>query len=84
MEPRGGRIVDLVPPPDADPSKLVTGYISPASNITIAGLDTRGGQERDIVRAGGLQRRRAPSEHAVPTAPVELGTAPARTRMPGS
>jgi hypothetical protein len=44
MEPRGGRIVDLVPAADVEPSKLVMGYISPASNITVAGLDTRGAQ----------------------------------------
>ncbi len=43
MEPRGGRIVDLVPAPDVSPSKLVTAYVSPASNLTVIGLDTRGG-----------------------------------------
>jgi len=42
-EPRGGDIVDVVPSPDADASKLLTAYISPAKNITIFGLDTDGG-----------------------------------------
>jgi hypothetical protein len=40
--PRGGRIVDLVAAPDADPAKLLTAYLSPAGNVTILGLDTGG------------------------------------------
>jgi hypothetical protein len=42
-QPRGGSIVDVVPGPAADPSQLVTAYISPAENVTILGLDTQGG-----------------------------------------
>ena len=42
-KPRGGSIVDLVPGPGADPSKLLTAYVSPASDVTILGLDTDGG-----------------------------------------
>ena len=42
-EPRGGRIVQVVRSPAALPSKTLTGYISPAGDITILGLDTRGG-----------------------------------------
>jgi hypothetical protein len=42
-QPGGGQIVEVVPSPGADPSKLVTAYISPAANITILGLDTEGG-----------------------------------------
>jgi hypothetical protein len=42
-EPRGGSIVELVPAPGADGSKLLTGYVSPAKNITVLGLDTDGG-----------------------------------------
>jgi hypothetical protein len=41
--PRGGRIVDMVPTAATDPSKLVTSYISPAGDITILGLDSEGG-----------------------------------------
>ena len=40
--PRGGRIVDVVAAPGADPAKLVTGYLSPGGNVTILGLDTSG------------------------------------------
>lgn len=42
-KPRGGSIVDVVPSPGADPSKLVTAYVSPARDVTILGLDTDGG-----------------------------------------
>jgi hypothetical protein len=42
-EPRGGSIVELVPATAADGSKLLTGYVSPAQDITILGLDTDGG-----------------------------------------
>jgi len=42
-QPRGGSIVEMVPGPKADPSKLVTAYVSPAKDITILGLDTEGG-----------------------------------------
>lgn len=42
-EPKGGRIVDLVPSVGADPSKLLTAYVSPGSDLTILGLDTDGG-----------------------------------------
>jgi hypothetical protein len=42
-KPRGGRIVDVVPSSGADPSKLLTAYVSPAGDITILGLDTDGG-----------------------------------------
>lgn len=41
--PKGGRIVDLVRAPGADPSKLLTAYLSPAGNVTVLGLDTDGG-----------------------------------------
>jgi hypothetical protein len=41
--PRGGRVVELTPGADADPSKLLTAYISPANDITVLGLDTAGG-----------------------------------------
>jgi hypothetical protein len=42
-EPRGGRIVQVVRAADAPPSKELTGYISPAGDLTILGLDTQGG-----------------------------------------
>lgn len=42
-EPKGGRIVDLVPSPGADPAKLLTAYVSPGSDLTILGLHTGGG-----------------------------------------
>jgi hypothetical protein len=42
-EPRGGRIVDVVRSPAASPRQTATGYISPAGDITVLGLDTRGG-----------------------------------------
>src|SRR5260221_8761816 len=41
-EPRGGRIVDVVPAPGADPKKLLTAYVSPGAGITVLGLDTDG------------------------------------------
>jgi hypothetical protein len=42
-EPRGGRIVQVVRAPGVPASKALTGYISPAGDITILGLETRGG-----------------------------------------
>jgi hypothetical protein len=42
-KPRGGSIVELVPAPGADASKLLTAYVSPAKDITILGLDMDGG-----------------------------------------
>ena len=42
-QPRGGSIVDLVRSPGADPSKLLTAYLSPGAGVTILGLDTDGG-----------------------------------------
>jgi hypothetical protein len=38
----GGHIVDVVPQPGADPAKLLTAYVSPASDLTIFGLDRNG------------------------------------------
>lgn len=40
--PRGGRIVQVVPGPGATSTQLLTAYISPADNVTVLGLDTRG------------------------------------------
>ena len=40
--PVGGTIVDVVAQPGADPAKLVTAYVSPASDLTILGLDRNG------------------------------------------
>jgi hypothetical protein len=42
-KPRGGSIVDVVPSVGADPSKLLTAYVSPARDVTILGLDRDGG-----------------------------------------
>jgi hypothetical protein len=42
-EPRGGRIVDVVRAAATPPEKLATGYVSPAGDLTVLGLDTRGG-----------------------------------------
>jgi len=42
-QPRGGSIVQVVPAPGTDRSKLLTAYISPAKDITVLGLDTDGG-----------------------------------------
>jgi hypothetical protein len=42
-KPRGGSIVDVVPGAGADPSKLLTAYVSPARDVTILGLDKEGG-----------------------------------------
>lgn len=42
-KPTGGSIVEMVPSRGADPSKLLTAYVSPAMNITVLGLDTDGG-----------------------------------------
>jgi hypothetical protein len=59
-EPTGGRIVDLVRNADAAPSQLVTAYISPAANVAVLGLDTRGGvaattsHEPEAYSIGGL------------------------------
>jgi hypothetical protein len=41
--PRGGEIVDVVPSAGTDPSRLLTAYVSPAGDLTVLGLDTRGG-----------------------------------------
>ena len=41
--PRGGRIVEVVPGTGATSTQLLTAYISPAGNLTVLGLDTRGG-----------------------------------------
>jgi hypothetical protein len=38
----GGHIVDVVAQPGADPAKLLTAYVSPASDLTILGLDRDG------------------------------------------
>lgn len=40
-EPIGGRIVDVLPGADADPSQIVTAYVSPLGGITVFGIDTR-------------------------------------------
>ena len=40
--PVGGTIVDVVAQPGADPAKLLTAYVSPASDLTILGLDRNG------------------------------------------
>jgi hypothetical protein len=42
-KPRGGSIVDVVPSAGADPSKVLTAYISPAKDVTVFGLDGHGG-----------------------------------------
>lgn len=42
-KPRGGSIVELTSAAGADPSKLLTAYISPARDITVLGLDMDGG-----------------------------------------
>jgi hypothetical protein len=42
-EPRGGRIVDVVPAAGTSPSKVLTGYVSPAGDVTVLGLDNGGG-----------------------------------------
>ena len=41
--PRGGEVVDVVPSAGTDPSRLLTAYVSPAGDLTVLGLDTRGG-----------------------------------------
>lgn len=41
--PRGGSFVDVVPTSSTGASKLLTAYVSPADDLTILGLDTRGG-----------------------------------------
>jgi len=38
----GGHIVDVVAQPGADPAKLLTAYVSPASDLTILGLNRNG------------------------------------------
>ena len=40
--PIGGTIADVVAQPGADPAKLLTAYVSPASDLTILGLDRKG------------------------------------------
>jgi hypothetical protein len=52
----GGHIVDLVAQPDADPAKLLTAYVSPASDLTILGLD-RNGAGVSAVAAGPVDYR---------------------------
>jgi hypothetical protein len=42
-EPRGGNIVEVVTRPGADPSKLVSAYVSPARDVTVLGLHKTGG-----------------------------------------
>ena len=42
-KPRGGSIVEMTPAAGADPSKLLTAYVSPARDITVLGLDMDGG-----------------------------------------
>jgi hypothetical protein len=42
-QPTGGRIVDVAPAAGADPAKLLSAYVSPASDLTIVGLDRNGG-----------------------------------------
>ena len=60
-EPRGGRVVTMLPRPGVEPTKLVTAYLSPGGNTTVLGLDTRGGLlttnlfERVDHAIGGLQ-----------------------------
>jgi hypothetical protein len=60
MQPRGGSIVELVPAGGADPSKLLTAYVSPANDITILGLHMDGGSiptsssEPVVYSVGGL------------------------------
>jgi hypothetical protein len=49
-EPSGGRIVDVVPGADADPSQIVTAYVSPLGGVTGLGRDTRT-QEPGTVRS---------------------------------
>ena len=41
--PRGGSIVEMTPAAGADLSKLLTAYVSPASDITVLGLHMGGG-----------------------------------------
>jgi hypothetical protein len=41
-KPVGGSIVDVVAQPGADAAKLLTAYVSPASDLTILGLDRNG------------------------------------------
>ena len=72
-EPRG-RIVQVVPAPGVPVSKALTGYISPAGDITILGLETRGGMVRhDLGRARPVHGWRAATEHVLPTLAVECG-----------
>jgi hypothetical protein len=40
--PVGGSIVEVVAQPGADPAKLLTAYVSPASDLTIFGLNRNG------------------------------------------
>ena len=57
--PVGGSIVDVVPAPGADLTKLLTAYIAPSGDLTILGLDTDGasiaaGWDRVSYTLGGL------------------------------
>jgi hypothetical protein len=58
--PSGGRIVNVVAGLGADPAKLLTAYVSPASDLTILGLDRNGagvstiGSEPVAYSIGGL------------------------------
>lgn len=47
FEPRRGTVVEVAPAADADPAKLVTAYVSPADDMTVAGMDTDGAQYVD-------------------------------------
>ena len=42
-QPRNGRVVTVTSSADADQSKLLTAYVSPGDNLTVLGLDRRGG-----------------------------------------
>jgi hypothetical protein len=42
-EPRGGDMFEVVRAADAEPTGLLTAYVSPAGTTTVLGLDTRGG-----------------------------------------
>ena len=50
-EPRGGSIVEMTPAAGADPAKLLTAYVSPASDVTILGLHMDGAAIRTTSNA---------------------------------
>ena len=82
-EPRGGSIVELVPTAGADPAKLLTAYVSPASDVTILGLHMDGAAiHDDIQRSRPVQRRRASAQHVLPAARLERRR-PRRNRRQG-